>query len=366
VANQHSQSLEEIYTQLHAATRRQADYESIFALSGDFAFIYAVTSQGELLREWLSASFERITGYMPDEIDPQTGWLEYIHPADRHRANEMLTIALAGHQITEELRFFTRSGPTRWLRFTMHPRWNTTHNRIVRIFGIAQDITDEKALQDQQSQFIANAMHELAHPVSSILMRLYLMRKQPDQLETHLDALEPVAERLSRMIEDMRELTYLERQLMTLELRQIDFSQLVAQAIQAQDTPELQLMLEAHAGPLPVLVDSDRIIRALHYVLNDVQQHTLPGERVLLETSELTEGRQQYARLVIYHCRSDVPHPTVTFYPFQSASQGQFTHTGLELAIARSIFQLHGGDIGVDTDAENCSAFTVRLKLAQL
>jgi PAS domain S-box-containing protein len=333
----------------------------------DFGLVYRVEPDNSFFREWVSPSFVRITGYSHDDLDKHNGWHQLFHPDDAPRIDTMLNAVLLGNEMVDDCRIITQQNQTRWIRFALRPVWNTSRQRIVRVFGVGHDLTEERAIQSQQAQFITYAMHELSHPVSSLLMRLYLMRKQPEKLEENLDALQPVGEHLRRLIEDMREASYLERQMITLDPRDADFQQLVSYAMQigAEEAHvlDVQLTLESHPHQLIVRVDGEQLVRAISNLIINAIHNTPHGETVSVRIQHIAP---LYAVCEIEHTRPEhyEESPSIAFHPFHRPSEGHITHTGLELTIARSIIRLHGGDVTLTVNDENCGVFTVRLELS--
>ena len=352
---------------LTGVQKRHLEYDAILDMLDDFGFVCRIEPDGRVMHEWSSSSVGRITGYSDEELAARNGWREFVHPADADRAREFEITALNGNEVSDRFRIVTRQGHERWVYFHLKPVRDEEHQRVTRLYGVGQDITDEIAVQSQQAQFITHAMHELSHPVSSVLMRLYLMRKQPEMLEEHLNALQPVAEHVRRLIEDMREVSYLDRHLVTLELREIPLQELLAEVVRIRqndaDQRKLAFELKFHPNPLVIRADVDLLIRAFSNLVSDVLYLTPPGQHIVIR---IYPNLPVYAVCEIEHRREYVEHehPSVAFHPFYRPSEGQVTHTGLELAITRSLLQVHGGDVDLTVDNENCGIFKVRLKLA--
>ena len=354
--------------QLVAATRaRRAEYDMIFSLLGDFGFVYRINAEGAFVREWLSGSFEQVTGYEIATLGKVNDWFDLLHPSEMDRATEFKDALLSGNQMMDEFRIVDGQGETRWLRYMMQPVWNRNRTQVVRVYGAGHDITDEQAIQTQQAQFITHAMHELSHPVSSILMRLYLIRKQPEKLDEHLNALHPVTEQIRRMIDDMREVSYLDRRLVTLELRDLMLQDVMRDVIRTHSAAaanrQIQIDLEMDPDPLPLHADVERLTRAFKHLITNVINVSPTEENIKIR---VYPALPHYAICEIEHQREAVEgeNPSVVFHPFSRPSQGHITHTGLELSIARSVIKLHGGDLALAIGDGNRGIFTVRLKLA--
>jgi two-component system sensor histidine kinase BaeS len=230
----------------------------------------------------------------------------------------------------------------------------------------------EKVTHEQQARFITNAMHELAHPVSSIIMRLYLMRQQPDRWSEHLDALQPVADRMKRMIEDMREVSYLEQGITYLHKQPIDARDLFKDVVKKQrefaTTNKITLAFHHGEIPLPVLIDIERTTNAMSNMLENAINLTPPDETIEIWVYADPPDQPTHAVLRLYYHRllMEADHPTLVFRPFHRASEGQLTHTGLELTIGRELVRLQGGDVSVEVDEQGKSLFHFRLPLNQL
>lgn len=119
-------------------------YRRISDLVSDYAYAFRVQEDGTLVREWVTDSFTRITGYTPQEVDDRGGWSSIIYPDDMPIALERAKRLFAGQRDISEFRIVCKDGTIRWLRDHGYPEWDNTLGRIVRIYGAAEDITERK------------------------------------------------------------------------------------------------------------------------------------------------------------------------------------------------------------------------------
>lgn len=352
------------------AEKTLEQYNRVFDIMNEFAFFFRVQPDGEIIREWWSKAFETITGFDTDEIDARGGWPSLVYPEDRDYALKLVQAALLKDTAqTSEIRIVTKQEEVRWLRIIFSSIWDEKQARVVQIYGSGQDITPEKALQDQQARFVTHAMHEFSHPVSSILMRLYLLRKQPERLSEHLDALQPVADHLRRMIEDMREYSSLEQGSISLQRREIALQQLLYTVVSAQEEKleesSVQVRMQMPDTPLEAFIDMDRIQQAFTRLIVNAINLSSPGHEVTVQLTGEPLDNPRYAVIILRHKGKavDPDQPSIMFHPFYRASEGTFTHTGLELTIAREIIKLHGGTIEFRVEAGDMNVFIIRLLL---
>lgn len=131
-------------------------YRIISEISSDFAFSLRQGTDGRLKFEWLTAAFQRITGYSQTEIDSQGGWTSIVHPDDLALALQHLSRLNSGHSDTREYRIVTQSGTIRWLRTYSRPIIDPQTGQVTHIYGASQDITEV-----QSGRLFESLMHQL-------------------------------------------------------------------------------------------------------------------------------------------------------------------------------------------------------------
>jgi PAS domain S-box-containing protein len=128
-------------------------YRAVSELMSDFAYAVSLDPDATYTLDWATKPFDAFTSYSRDEMETQGGWLNLIHPDDREEARRYFhTLLRTGQPDAIEFRIVTRGGEERWVYNRSHPVWDQAEERVVRIIGAAQDITErkraEKALQE--------------------------------------------------------------------------------------------------------------------------------------------------------------------------------------------------------------------------
>ncbi len=80
-----------------------------------------------------------------DAIGPQA----LYHPDDEERVDADVRRVLRGEPGSGEYRIVTKSGELRWVRIDRQPVWDEAEQRVVRMYGVAQDITERKRSEDE-------------------------------------------------------------------------------------------------------------------------------------------------------------------------------------------------------------------------
>jgi PAS domain S-box-containing protein len=138
----------------NAVRQSEERYRRVTELISNFIYAEKIDSQGRREIEWLTDSFTRITGYTQDEFS-DGGWQkELCLSADRPELLSRLDKLNAGEQQVMEFRMRAKDGSIHWLRNYEYPEWDDSFERVIRVFGAAQDITDAKDREREQETFV--------------------------------------------------------------------------------------------------------------------------------------------------------------------------------------------------------------------
>ncbi|MBL8160560.1 MAG: PAS domain S-box protein [Anaerolineae bacterium] len=247
----------------------------------------------------------------------------------------------------------------------------STAGRSAGTVTILRDISREKALQEQKSRFVANASHELRTPLTNLTTRLYLMRRQPDRFEEHIDVLDSVTQRMRHLVEDLLDHSRFERGQIPLNLHPVDVRELVKGVSKLQE-PEankkhIELTLILPDEPLQAEVDSDRIIQVITNLVSNAIQYTPAGGLVSITAEAVQIDGEECAQISVADNGTGIDAQLLPniFLPFYRASQTS-DGTGLGLTISREIARMHGGDITVSSALGSGSTFTLHFPLKPL
>ena len=135
-----------------ALRQSEERHHAISEVISDYAYTHCVTPEEELRCEWLTESFTRVFGYAFEELDAPVDWSRVLYPDDMSVFRRHVERALSGQTDVSEFRFVTRKGEPRWLRNYAKPIWDEAQERVVRIYGAAQDITERKQAEEAMAR----------------------------------------------------------------------------------------------------------------------------------------------------------------------------------------------------------------------
>ncbi len=132
-----------------ALRESEARYRIISGLTSDFMYAVRIEPDGKLTTEWSNGAFDRITGYAWEEFLASQGWLHIVHPDDLAVVLEHAARVFAGQSSMAEFRVIDRHGGIHWTRDYEQPVWDEAQQRVIRTYGAAQDITEDRQKETQ-------------------------------------------------------------------------------------------------------------------------------------------------------------------------------------------------------------------------
>ncbi|WP_257236509.1 PAS domain-containing protein [Nostoc sp. 'Peltigera malacea cyanobiont' DB3992] len=164
-----------------------------------------------------------------------SNWLDAIHPEDRQRVEIEFIEQLRSGQYDKKYRIIRPDGSIRWIRDRAFPIKNEL-GELVRIAGIAEDITELEQINLIKSEFIGIVSHELRTPLTAIRAALGLLQtgiydKKPDKFKRMIEIAAIDSDRLVRLVNDILDLERLESDRAVLEKTTCNAADLIQQAV---------------------------------------------------------------------------------------------------------------------------------------
>ena len=227
----------------------------------------------------------------------------------------------------------------------------------------------ELELERQRSELITNVSHDLRSPLTSIIGYVRLLRengcRDEQKFNEYIEVTDRRLEGLSRLVNELFELTRLDSPDLTLNSEEGDLSGLVRQfgfemgLILEQEGFSLEC--DTDENPYMMQLDYERFARVMQNLFANVIKYAAPGTNVRY-TSRISGGEMEISlsNRLAEGARVDTANMFDRFYKEDSA-RSDTSGAGLGLAIAKRIVELHGGSITAETDK---GELTVRIKLS--
>ena len=244
----------------------------------------------------------------------------------------------------------------------------------------AQDIAAE-ALQSAEraskakTDFLANMSHDIRTPMNAIIGITTLMKNelhQPEKLAEHLGKLESSGQLLLGIINNILDMSRIESGKTTLNMEKINLPQQISQLdsiIRQQAGQRSQsFTVSTNLQHENVLADPNRLNQVLMNILSNAVKYTPTGGHIRLEVEELPRN-EHYARYRFVVQDDGIgmseEFQKHIFEPFErecTSTVSKVQGTGLGMAITKSIVDLMGGTIHVESATGKGTRFEVVLE----
>jgi signal transduction histidine kinase len=225
--------------------------------------------------------------------------------------------------------------------------------------------------EEMRKQLIADVSHELRTPLTAIkgsmegLMDGVLPAEAATYQQIHQEA-----DRLSRLVDDLQELSQVEAGVMKLELSQVDIKELVRTTLNRlasqAASKEISLLDEVSSSMPRVKADARRITQVLTNLVANAIQYTPKGGTVTVTAEQSGDKVSvKVSDTGIGIPAEHIPHLFTRFYRVEkSRSRQAGGGSGIGLAIARHLVEAHGGTIRAESGGSGKgSKFTFTLPL---
>jgi signal transduction histidine kinase len=237
-----------------------------------------------------------------------------------------------------------------------------------------RDVTHQRAIDRMKTEFVSLASHELRTPLTSIRGYVDLLLEGetgellPDQ-RAFLEIVAGNARRLVNLINDLLDLSRIESGRVTLNRTAVDLGYTVydiaAGLRPALDAKRQTLSIEVAPGLPTVDGDPDRLAQVIANLLSNANKYTPAGGRIRI--SLVRDGERLLLAVQddgIGISEEDQAQLFTRFFRARNRATEEVGGTGLGLAISRSLVEMHGGAIAVESAPGAGSTFTVVLPIA--
>jgi two-component system sensor histidine kinase SenX3 len=241
------------------------------------------------------------------------------------------------------------------------------------ILLLAEDRTEAYRLDDVRRDFVANISHELKTPIGAVSLlaeALSFAADDPDQVRKFAKRLTKESERLTRITQEIIELSRLQAADALAKPELVSIDSVVSLAIDqnrvAADAHAVQLV-SGGAKNAAVYGDEALLVVALHNLIANAIQYSSSPARVGIGVSH-TGGIVEIAVTDqgIGIPDEDLDRVFERFFRIDPARSRNTGGSGLGLSIVKHVAHNHGGDVRVWSQLGSGSTFTIRLPEANV
>jgi signal transduction histidine kinase len=246
--------------------------------------------------------------------------------------------------------------------------------QMLRTLASQAAIAIENARLFQQSDFIADMVHELRTPLVALKASTTLLSRPdlpPDKREDIVNKMRRETERLIELANEFLDVARLESGRISLNLSEFSVQELLAESIDivVQQAANKGIEITLEESPLIAEADRGKIKQVALNLLTNAIKYNRPNGRIEVLIREFADRDQVFAHVVVADTGYGIAkeHQKNMFQKFyrvptlENVERG----TGLGLAICKHILEAHGGRIWLESEEGIGSQFQFILPLAE-
>jgi PAS domain S-box-containing protein len=336
--------------------------------------IFLTDREGDFL--FVNERWCAMAGLSPEESQGQ-GWMRALHPDDREQASrQWYSAARTGQSFACEYRFLSPQGNVTWIEGNAIGV-SDEQGEVAEYIGTCTDITERRAAVEalleadrQKDDFLALLAHELRNPLAPLRNGLQIMRLASGDagaVARSRDMMDRQLSHLVRLVDDLFDVSRLNRNKMELRRSHVLFADVVGSAVETAQ-PAIEAAgheLTVTLPPEPIHLDADltRLAQVFGNLLLNSARYTEAGGHIGLTATR--QGGQ-----IVVTVQDDglgIPAAALAsifdiFSQVDRSMERGSGGLGIGLALVKGLVELHGGTVeAASPGAGKGSTFTVRL-----
>jgi signal transduction histidine kinase/ActR/RegA family two-component response regulator len=285
----------------------------------------------------------------------------------------------AGYRAVQSTPLVSRSGEVLGVLSTHYSQPHQPSDRDLRILDLyarqAADFIEHvrnreeaEAANVRKDEFLATLAHELRNPLAPISTGIELLKLADDRsaaLEEVLPTMERQTRQLVALVDDLLDVSRITRGKLDLKRRRVTLADVIESATEEAmpliDTLGHKLAVTTPSQPVRIVADPHRLAQVISNLLNNAAKYTPRGGQIELSAI----SRDSELVLTVSDSGIGIPHDKLESIFEMFAQVESFQPEGglgIGLTLVKSIVEMHGGRIDVQSEGAGRGAtFTIQL-----
>ncbi len=307
---------------------------------------------------YCNPAFAQMSGFRVDQILGRN--CRFLQRDDREQPEiaEIRKAIAAEQPITTILRNYRKNGQLFWNELTVSPVHDKT-GKLINFVGVQNDVSARKEAERRVSEFYSVISHELRTPLTSINGALRVIEDgSAGKVNVGVMKMVKIAlansDRLMRLISDILDLKKIEAGKFKLSLQKLPPETVIDTVLETlkplANEKQINLIKEIHTKQ-SVLFDPDRVIQILNNLATNAIKYSPAGSEIVIRVDRPGSDSTRFS---VVDKGQGIPPGEMEklfgrFQQLDSSDKRSKGGTGLGLFISKSLVELHGGHIGVDS-----------------
>ena len=357
------EDLTKVYETQMKLLESQQRFEELLRYSTDA--ITLIDAKGKRL--YVSPSRKNMLGYSTKE-DSSGSIFDHMHPDDIPKARKALTTIMHAKKNTSSVQIRVRHKDGNWI-------WvEATGVNLLEVPSIGaiaityHDITQQKEVEEEKSDFLSMASHELKTPLTSMKMFLELLARvvKPSRLEQAKYFINRIQDQTNQLVEltnDLLDVSRIETGKLRLNYETFALDELVSETVEAITTAtRTHKLVLSHKSHIVVTADRYRIFQVLINLLTNAIKYSPAGKDIIISLEKRGDDAVVHVQdFGIGISKSQQKKVFQKLYQTTEPKEKTYPGLGLGLYIAKEIIERHRGIIWVESSKGNGSTFSFRI-----
>lgn len=285
------------------------------------------------------------------------------------------TINYDDSTVYPDLEYMDHAGNTHFVKIIVAKVHGAEEQQAAQTIVTIHDETKTRELENMKIDFVSMAAHELRTPLASLRGYIELINYKEganisDESKKFLHQALKSSNELGSLINNLLDVTRIERGTLTLNMEPMDLAATVKQAVEdvkfVADDKQIALSYKGPESGDMVLADTIALREVVNNLLTNAIKYTESNGKV--DISLEREGDNFVTRITdtgIGIPKKALPYLFTKFYRVHGGLDSGSTGTGLGLFISKSIVERHNGTIGVESQEGVGSVFTFTIPVMQ-
>lgn len=224
--------------------------------------------------------------------------------------------------------------------------------------GLEKAVSTSMKDERMKTELITNVSHDIKTPLTSIINYIDLLKREgitPEEQQEYLKVLDTKSQRLKQLIEDLIEVSKTTSGNIELQLANLDFKELLNQAIGEFEEKfaerNLELVMTCADHKIQIWADGRRCYRILENLFSNIYKYAMPHTRVYVDLQQ-DEGQMVFTLKNISEAPLNVAVEELMERFVRGDVSRSTSGSGLGLSIAQNLVNLQQGKLEIKLDGD--------------
>jgi signal transduction histidine kinase/ligand-binding sensor domain-containing protein/DNA-binding response OmpR family regulator len=236
------------------------------------------------------------------------------------------------------------------------------------------EVEQKTKLEEIKSRFFANLSHEFRTPLMLIKGPLEQLKKErsSDSYFGNIDLIERNSDRLKELIDQLLELSQLEKAAIPLKAKQENVIAMLKGLLSSFESLAkhkiISIKFESDTDSKVCWIDRDKFEKIINNLLSNAFKFTSSGGEVIVGAGELRKDGKRYAEIKISDTGISIPKDQIDkifdrFFQVDDSTQKTYGGSGIGLALVKEFIDLHKWKISVESEDGKGTVFKLLIPM---